>query len=296
MNLEELSRLKKEKDAIILAHYYVDKDIQEIADYIGDSFYLAKKATELKESTIIMAGVYFMGESVKILNPDKKVLMPDILADCPMAHMISVEEIKKTKEKYDDIAVVTYINSTAEIKAYSDVCVTSSNALKIVNNLPEKNIFFIPDRNLGNYIKEQLPEKNIILNNGYCPVHEKIDYNYLKNRKDNIKVLAHPECRKEVLEVADYIGSTSNIIEEAKKYDEMIIATEEGIFTELEKRYPNKKFYKLKDETICHDMKKQSVEKIINVLKNGGNEVFVSDDIRIKALKPLERMLEMGNL
>lgn len=296
MNLEELSRLKKEKDAIILAHYYVDKDIQEIADYIGDSFYLAKKATELKESTIIMAGVYFMGESVKILNPDKKVLMPDILADCPMAHMISVEEIKKTKEKYDDIAVVIYINSTAEIKAYSDVCVTSSNALKIVNNLPEKNIFFIPDRNLGNYIKEQLPEKNIILNNGYCPVHEKIDYNYLKNRKDNIKVLAHPECRKEVLEVADYIGSTSNIIEEAKKYDEMIIATEEGIFTELEKRYPNKKFYKLKDETICHDMKKQSVEKIINVLKNGGNEVFVSDDIRIKALKPLERMLEMGNL
>lgn len=296
MNLEELSRLKKEKDAIILAHYYVDKDIQEIADYIGDSFYLAKKATELKESTIIMAGVYFMGESVKILNPDKKVLMPDILADCPMAHMISVEEIKKTKEKYDDIAVVTYINSTAEIKAYSDVCVTSSNALKIVNNLPEKNIFFIPDRNLGNYIKEQLPEKNIILNNGYCPVHERIDYNYLKNRKDNIKVLAHPECRKEVLEVADYIGSTSNIIEEAKKYDEMIIATEEGIFTELEKRYPNKKFYKLKDETICHDMKKQSVEKIINVLKNGGNEVFVSDDIRIKALKPLERMLEMGNL
>lgn len=289
MNFKEIENLKKEKDAVILAHYYVDKDIQEIADYVGDSFYLAKKASTLKESVIVMAGVYFMGESVKILNPNKKVLMPDIKADCPMAHMISVDDIKDMKKKYDDIAVVTYINSTAEIKAYSDVCVTSSNAVKIIRKLKEKNIFFIPDRNLGSYVKSQIPEKNIILNSGYCPVHENINI-----EKSKFPVLAHPECRKEVLEIADYVGSTSGIIEEAEKYSEMIIATEEGIFTELEKRYPDKVFHKLENSPVCHNMKKQSVEKIIKVLKEENNEVLIDEEKRNLAISPLEKMLEMG--
>lgn len=195
MKIEEIKKLKKEKNAVILAHYYVDKEIQEIADYIGDSFYLAQKAVELKEDIIVMAGVYFMGESVKILNPDKKVLMPEILADCPMAHMIDVEKIEAVRKKFDDLAVVTYINSTAEIKSHSDVCVTSSNAVKIAKNLKEKNIFFIPDKNLGRYIKEQVPEKNIILNDGCCPVHDEVEINDIKKYKENnIKILAHPEC------------------------------------------------------------------------------------------------------
>ena len=197
--LEKLKKLKEEGDAVILAHYYVNEDIQAIADYIGDSFFLAQKATELKKRTIVMAGVYFMGESVKILNPSKTVLMPDIGADCPMAHMISVEKIKEMRQKYEDLAVVTYINSTAEIKAYSDICVTSSNAAKIVNKLKEKNIFFVPDKNLGNYIKKSLPNKNVILNDGCCPVHDEIDVNDVRAYKGKVKILAHPECRKEIL-------------------------------------------------------------------------------------------------
>lgn len=296
MNVEKINELKKEKDAAILAHYYVNKEIQEIADYIGDSFFLAKKAVELKERLIIMAGVYFMGESVKILNPNKKVMMPDMKADCPMAHMVTVEDIAQIRAEYDDLAVVTYINSTAEIKAYSDICVTSSNALKIIRQIKEKNIFFIPDRNLGTYVKKQIPETNIILNEGYCPVHEHIDFKALAQQKQDLPLLAHPECREEVLQMADYIGSTSGILDEAGKYDEMLIATEEGIFTELKKLYPNKTFHRLEKSPVCMDMKKQTVEKIISLLENEQeeNEVKLPEDLRLKALIPLDRMLELG--
>ena len=292
--LQLLKKLKAEKDAVILAHYYVNKDIQDIADYIGDSFFLAQKATELKEKTIVMAGVYFMGESVKILNPSKNVLMPDIEADCPMAHMVTVEKIKEVREKYDDLAVVTYINSTAEIKAYSDVCVTSSNATKIVNKLKEKNIFFVPDRDLGDYIKKSLPNKNIILNDGYCPVHDEINIDDIKAYKGKVKILAHPECRKEVLDLADFIGSTKAIINEAGKYQDVLVVTEEGIFTELNKRYPNVKFRKLSNRPICNDMKKLNLDKVIEVIENNENQINVSKEIRDKALIPLKRMLELG--
>ena len=292
--LQKLKKLKAEKDAVILAHYYVNKDIQDIADYIGDSFFLAQKATELKEKTIVMAGVYFMGESVKILNPSKNVLIPDIEADCPMAHMVSVEKIKEMREKYDDLAVVTYINSTAEIKAYSDVCVTSSNATKIVNKLKEKNIFFVPDKNLGDYIKKSLPNKNIILNDGYCPVHDEINIDEIKFYKGKVKILAHPECRKEVLDLADFIGSTKAIINEAGKYQDVLVVTEEGIFTELNKRYPNVKFRKLSNRPICNDMKKLNLDKVIEVIENNENQIKVSKEIRDKALIPLKRMLELG--
>lgn len=292
--IEILKKLKKERDAVILAHFYVDEEIQAVADYIGDSFFLAQKANELKEGTIVMAGVYFMGESVKILNPSKNVLMPDLEADCPMAHMVSIEKIKEMREAYDDLAVVTYINSTAEIKAYSDICVTSSNAAKIVNKLEEKNIFFVPDKNLGAYIKKSLPDKNVILNDGYCPVHDEIDLEDVKAYKSRVKILAHPECRKEVLDLADFIGSTKAIINEAGKYDDVLVVTEEGIFTELKKKYPEVKFRKLAKGPICDDMKKLSVDKIIEVLEENKNQVEVPREIRERALKPLEKMLELG--
>lgn len=292
--IRKLKKLKEERDAVILAHYYVDEEIQAVADYIGDSFFLAQKATELKEDTIVMAGVYFMGESVKILNPSKNVLMPDLEADCPMAHMVSVEKIKEMRDKYDDLAVVTYINSTAEIKAYSDICVTSSNAAKIVNKLKEKNIFFVPDKNLGDYIKKSLPDKNVILNDGYCPVHDEIDLEDVRAYKGKVKILAHPECTKEVLDLADFIGSTKAIINEAGKYDDVLVVTEEGIFTELKKKYPKVNFRKLAKGPICMDMKKLTLDKIIEVLEENKNQVEVPREIREKALKPLEKMLELG--
>ena len=215
---EEIEKLKKEKRAIILAHYYVPGEVQEIADYIGDSYFLSKKARETEAEMILFAGVSFMGESAKILNPERTVLLPDAQADCPMAHMASREKIREMREKYEDLAVVCYINSTAELKTMSDVCVTSSNAVDIVKKLPNKNIFFIPDGNLGAYVAAQVPEKNIIVNEGYCPVHREIQEEDVKNaRKEHPKasVLVHPECVSEVVRTADFVGSTSEIIQYA---------------------------------------------------------------------------------
>ena len=217
---EKIKELKAQKNAIILAHYYVADEIQEVADYTGDSFYLAKAAKETDADILVFCGVSFMGESAAILNPDKKILMPDRNADCAMAHMVNTDKIKEIKKKYKDLAVVCYINSTAKIKTYSDVCVTSANAVKIVKNLPNQNIFFIPDGNLGRYVKEQIPEKNIILNDGYCPIHQAMSIASVKAAKanhPNDKFLVHPECTKELLDEADYVGSTSGIIKFAKE-------------------------------------------------------------------------------
>ena len=193
---EKILQLKKEKNAVILAHYYAPAEAQEVADYVGDSFYLAKIAKKSTADIIVFCGVSFMGESAKILNPNKKVLMPDLTADCPMAHMVKPGQIQKMREKYEDLAVVCYINSTAELKCQSDVCVTSSNAIKIVRALPNKNIFFIPDRNLGRYVASQVPEKNIIINSGYCPIHASITKEQLlaeKEKHPNAPILIHPE-------------------------------------------------------------------------------------------------------
>ena len=227
---EEIEQLKKEKNAVILAHYYVRPEVQEIADYVGDSFYLSKVAVGLKEKTIVFCGVSFMGESAKILNPEKTVLMPDMAADCPMAHMASAETIEKIRSEYDDLAVVCYINSTAELKRHSDVCVTSSNAVKIVKALPNKNIFFIPDRNLAHYIAGLVPEKNFIYNEGFCIVHEYMEVEEIQEAKaahPEAEVLSHPECPAKVLELSDFVGSTSEIIAQAGKSDakEFIICT-----------------------------------------------------------------------
>lgn len=296
---EQLKRLKKDKNAIILAHYYVADEVQEIADYIGDSYYLSKVTKGTDADIIVFCGVSFMGESAAILNPEKKVLMPDDKADCAMAHMVNLEKIAEMREKYDDLAVVCYINSTANIKTYSDVCVTSANAVKIVRNLPNKNIFFIPDGNLGRYVAEQVPEKNIVLNDGYCPIHAAITKESVlavKEQHPQAKFLVHPECTKELLDEADYIGSTSGIIDFVGEdnCDEYIIGTEVGVFYELKKRNPEKKFYTVTEKPVCQDMKFVTLEKVLDVLENEKNQVIVSNELREKALIPLEKMLELA--
>lgn len=294
-----IRQLKKEKDAVILAHYYVPAEVQEIADYIGDSFYLSKIATKLEASTIVFCGVSFMGESAKILNPEKTILMPDETADCPMAHMADIQRIKELKEQYEDLAVVCYINSSAQLKCYSDVCVTSSNALKIVRSLPNTNIFFIPDGNLGRYIASQVPEKHFIFNQGYCPVHADLTPDQLvqaKSKHPNALFLAHPECPPHILEMADFIGSTSEMIDYAtdNSSSEYIIGTEIGVLFELQKENPTKTFYPIEPQMLCADMKKITLEKVIHVLETGANQVEVSEELRSKANAPLDRMLTLA--
>ncbi|MDO4311707.1 MAG: quinolinate synthase NadA [Eubacteriales bacterium] len=296
---EEIEKLKKEKDAVILAHYYVRPEVQEVADYIGDSFYLSKVAAGLKQKTIVFCGVFFMGESAKILSPDKTVLMPDMTADCPMAHMADAETIEKMREQYEDLAVVCYINSTAELKTHSDVCVTSSNAVKIVKALPNKNIFFIPDRNLAHFISELVPEKNFIFNDGFCPTHERMDLEEVMKEKEahpNAQVLSHPECPKEILDVSDYIGSTSGIINYATESveKEFIVCTEEGVIYKLQQNNPDKKFYFPETVPVCPNMKKNTLEKVKHVLLTGENEVHVSDEVRRLSKASLEKMHELA--
>lgn len=296
---EEIKQLKQEKDAVLLAHYYVNEEVQEIADYVGDSFYLSKVASSLNNRTLVFCGVSFMGESGKLLSPEKTVLMPDASADCPMAHMVSKEEIDEARKQYEDLAVVCYINSTAEVKTWADVCVTSANAVKIVKNLPNHNILFIPDKNLGRYVQQQVPEKNVMLVKGYCPIHEEINPEEIKTLKmtyPNALVLAHPECNAQVLEMADYIGSTSGILNKAKECDAdtFIIATEVGVKYELERQNPNKTFYFPATLPICHDMKKITLDKIIEVLKSGKNAADVEKAYVESAKATLTRMLELA--
>lgn len=296
---EKIKKLKEEKDAIILAHYYTEPEVQKIADYVGDSYFLSEKAREVKEKVIVMCGVSFMGESVKLLNKDKIVLLPDMSADCPMAHMATVEKIKEMREKYEDLAVVCYVNSTAELKAHSDVCVTSANALKIAERLPNKNIFFIPDQHLARYISTKLPEKNFIFNEGWCPIHNELTKEELLKAKEkypNAKVAIHPECPLETVELGDYVGSTSGIIKYVTESDaeEFIICTEDGVLYELQEKNPNKKFYLPKEKFQCVGMKKITLDKIINSLKTLEPQVHLKDEIITEANKPLENMLEMA--
>ena len=225
--------------------------------------------------------------------------MPDMDADCAMAHMVNLDKIAEMRKSYDDLAVVCYINSTAEIKTYSDVCVTSANAVKIVQNLPNQNIFFIPDGNLGRYVAEQVPEKNVVLNDGYCPVHAALtaeDVRRAKKLHPKAKFLVHPECTKELLDEADYIGSTSGIIRfvEGDDASEYIIGTETGVFCELKKQNPDKKFYTLSPKQVCMDMKFVTLQKVLEVLEHETNEITVTEDMRKRALVPLENMLALA--
>ena len=296
--IAEIQKLKKEKNAIILAHYYVNEELQALADYVGDSFYLAKVAKGTDADVVVFCGVSFMGESAKMLNPEKTVLMPDITADCPMAHMAQVEKIKELREKYEDLAVVCYINSTAELKSHSDVCVTSSNAVKIVKNLPNRNIFFIPDVNLGRFVAEQVPEKNVILNDGYCPIHKDISgtsVKELKKKHPAALVMAHPECKENVVKLADYVGSTADMIAFAKQSEckEFIVCTEEGVNYRLRQDNPDKKFY-FGGEYLCRDMKLNTLEKVLHVLKTGENEMKLPEELCERAVAPLDRMLDLA--
>ena len=297
--LQRIDELKKERNAVIMAHYYVPDEVQKAADFIGDSFFLSKKATEVEADTIVLCGVSFMGESAKILNPDKTVLLPDASADCPMAHMAAADRIAAVRQRYDDLAVVCYVNSTAELKALSDVCVTSSNALKIVRNLPDKNIYFIPDQNLAHFIADKLPEKNFIFNDGFCYVHNDVtgdEVAALKKKHPDAPVLAHPESKPEVLQLADYAGSTSGIIDYAagSDRDEFIIITESGVLCELKKQNPGKRFYTTEKPQICAGMKAVSLEGIIRALEDDYTGITMDESLISDALRPMGKMLELS--
>lgn len=295
----QIEQLKKDKNAIILAHYYVDGEIQEIADYVGDSYYLSKIASSTDADVVVFAGVNFMADSAKILNPNKIVIHPDVTADCPMAHMVTVERIEKVRSMYDDLAVVCYINSSTELKAASDICVTSANAVSITKALSNKNIFFIPDRNLAHFVAEQVPEKHFIYNDGFCHIHENMNVDNIltaKALRSDIKVLAHPECNKRILEHADYIGSTTGIINHVATCEDksFYICTEIGVLHQLEKKYPDRTFFYHPDD-VCHDMKKITMQKIYDSLVTLTPEVKLDKEFSEKALKPLVKMLELTN-
>lgn len=294
-----IEELKAAKNAVIMAHYYVEDEVQDIADYIGDSYYLSDMATRIDADVIVLCGVMFMGESAKVLNPNKKVLLPAADADCPMAHMATIEKIREVRTQYEDVAVVCYVNSTAELKAASDVCVTSANALKIVKALPNKNIFFIPDQNLAHYIADQLPEKHFIFNDGFCHVHHTVTPEQItqaKQARPDALVLVHPECKPEVTVMADYIGSTSGIIKFATESDakQFIVVTEMGVLHELKKRNPDKAFYVAGNMQVCPNMKKITLDKIIDALEQEKPEVVMDAGLMEAAHKPMVRMLELS--
>ena len=296
---ENILKLKKEKNAIILAHLYQIPEIQEIADYVGDSYYLSQVARDAKEDLIIFCGVKFMAESAKVLSPEKTVILPAPNAGCPMADMAEVEDVEEMIEKYPDAFKVCYINSSYEVKALCDASVTSSSALNIIKNIPNKQILFLPDQNLGGYISEFFPEKEFILWRGFCPTHHRItaeDIIKAKEEHPNVKVLSHPECSKEVRDLSDYIGSTSGIINYATECEdkEFIIATEEGVLHQLKKKNPDKKFY-FPEVMVCPNMKKTSLQDVYDALDGKKEEVILDEEIRKKALTSLENMHKLGN-
>lgn len=296
---EKILKLKKEKNAIILAHLYQIPEVQEIADYVGDSYYLSQVARDAKEDLIIFCGVKFMAESAKVLSPDKTVILPAPNAGCPMADMAEVEDVEEMIKEYPDAFKVCYINSSYEVKALCDASVTSSSALNIMNNIPNKQILFLPDQNLGGYIAEFFPEKEFILWRGFCPTHHRItaeDIIKAKEEHPNVKVLSHPECSKEVRDLSDYIGSTSGIINYATECEdkEFIIATEEGVLHQLKKKNPDKKFY-FPEVMVCPNMKKTSLQDVYDALDGKKEEVILDEEIRKKALTSLENMHKLGN-
>ena len=296
---EKIERLKKEKDVVILAHYYVDGEVQALADYVGDSFYLSKVATQVTQQNILFCGVQFMGESAKILNPGKNVVMADDFADCPMAHMVTKEKIAEVRAQYDDLAVVCYVNSTAEIKTVSDVCVTSSNAVKVVKNIEAKNIFFVPDNNLGRYVSKMVPEKNFIFHVGFCHVHKSILAENVKAAKEahpEALILTHPECTEDVVEMSDFVGSTSEIIDYATNSDQKVflICTEMGVFYELQQKNPDKKFFSVGHRQFCPNMKKVTIDKVESAIESMDSFVELSEETIKKAAVPLKRMLELA--
>ncbi|MGN1113326.1 MAG: quinolinate synthase NadA [Acutalibacteraceae bacterium] len=297
---EEIIRLKKEKDICILAHSYQAHEILEVADYTGDSFQLSVMASKAPQKTIIMCGVRFMAETVKLLSPDKTVYLVNPDAGCPMAEQMDREIISIVKQKYPDYTVVAYINTTAELKTICDVCVTSSSAVKIVNKIENDNILFIPDCNLGDYVAKQLPNKNIKLLNGGCPTHasvDKKDVELARAQHPNALLLVHPECQPSVCEGADFIGSTSAIMDFAKKSDakEFIIGTELSIAEHLQYECPDKRFYYLSQKLMCRNMRVTTLVDVLNCVQGISGEEMIMDDETIRqARRCIDKMIELG--
>jgi len=297
---DKILKAKKEKDYCIIAHTYQAREICEVADYVGDSFQLAVSATKAPQKNILLCGVRFMAETAKILNPDKNVYIANKLAGCPMAEQMDRPYIEKMKEFYKGYTVVAYINTTAELKTVCDVCVTSSSAVKIVSKLPNKNILFISDKNLGSYVASQLPDKHIVTLDGCCPIHAAItrrDTEEAKKEHPNALLLVHPECRKEVLELADFIGSTSAIMEYAKKSDhkEFIIGTENSIVEHLQYDEPEKQFYPLSKKFLCPNMKITTLMDVYNaIVHDSGYPIELDEDTIVKARKCIDEMIRLG--
>ena len=297
---DEIVRLKKENDVCILAHSYQSQDIIEVADFTGDSFALSKFAATVPNKNVLMCGVRFMAETVKILSPEKKVILSSPIAGCPMAEQMDKELIEGIKEKYPDYTIVAYINTTAELKTICDVCVTSSSAVKIVGELENKNILFIPDCNLGAYVAQKLPDKNIKLLQGGCPVHAAVtkrDAELARKQHPDAEMLVHPECIPAVVSMADYVGSTSGIMDYAKNSDkkEFIIGTENSILEHLQYECPDKRFYPLSQGLICKNMKSTTLIDVLNCVKgDGGEEIFLDDKTIAGALKCINKMIQLG--
>lgn len=297
---DEIIRLKKENDICILAHAYQSHDIWEVADYVGDSYGLSQQAAKAEQKTVLMCGVRFMAETVKILSPEKKVILSNANAGCPMAEQMDVELISQTKEMYPDYTVVAYINTTSELKTICDVCVTSSSAVQIVKNIENKNILFIPDCNLGRWVADQVPEKNIKLLQGGCPTHVRMSVKDVKAARaahPKALLLVHPECLPEVSALADYRGSTTGIMDYAKKSDakEFIIGTENSIVQHLQFECPDKKFYPLSKDCVCHNMKLTTLGDVYACVKGmGGEEIVLEDEVREKAKTCIDTMLTLG--
>lgn len=296
---KEIQRLKKEKNAVILAHYYQTGDIIDVADMVGDSFALSKQAKETSAGMIVFCGVRFMAESAKILSPQKKVLLPAANAGCPMAEMVMPVDIRRLREQYPQAAVVCYVNSTYDVKAECDVCVTSSNAVKIVRSLPQQQIVFVPDQNLARYVAAQVPEKEVIPFSGYCIVHHQVspdDVDKAKAAVPDAPLLVHPECPESVTSRADFVGSTAQIIEYAAKSPakKLLIGTEMGILHILEKQNPDKQFFLLTQKLFCANMKKTRLSDVYDALLHEQHEIVLDEEIMDKARRSLDRMLEMA--
>lgn len=295
---DEILKLKKEKNAVILGHCYQNIEIDEVADYVGDSLYLSQMAAKTDADIIVFAGVYFMAQTAKIISPNKKVLLPNMQSGCLMADMIDLKQLREFKAQHSEMPVVCYVNSTAEVKSECDICCTSSNAVKIVDSLKAKEIMFVPDTYLGKWVENQLGNVKVNTFTGFCPTHLRIkpeDIDVAREKYPNALVLAHPECHKEVCLRADYVGSTTGIMKYAMESDkkQFVIATEKGVVDRLQRDCKDKEFILIKDNIVCPNMKRNSLEDIYNVLKNETNEITVDEEMAKKALKCIDRMLEV---
>lgn len=297
---DEIIRLKKENDICILAHAYQNHNILEVADYTGDSYGLSVQAAKSKAKTVLMCGVRFMAETVKILSPDKKVILSNSDAGCPMAEQLDVAMLASLKKKYPDHTVVAYINTTSELKTLCDVCVTSSSAVEIIKNIDNDKILFIPDCNLGAWVESKVPQKEFAFVKGGCPTHIRVSKNDVikaKGEHPDAELLVHPECLPEVSSMADYIGSTTGIMSYAKNSDcnEFIIGTENSIVEHLQYECPDKSFYPLSKDCVCHNMKLTTISDVLNCVKGiAGEEIILEEEVRIKALNCINKMLELG--